>query len=132
MGVGDLCRRDEKERAVGILGSDMEQQETVGTGIVEEPEADIVLLKPPPPTIDLFPVVEEEQEKKPWILTTCEVCGHDIQWDSPIGPGETAVVQCLQCATRWAAVLPSVQIVLADPLGLREDELISDGTTEGL
>ncbi len=59
-----------------------------------------------------------------WLLSDCDVCGYELAFDEPLEPGQVAVVQCAQCATRWAAVLPSVQIVMADALVLKEDMLI--------
>jgi len=62
---------------------------------------------------------------EPWFTTRCETCKHEVAFDDPIEPGQVSVVRCPQCGDAWAAVLPSVYVVKADRLELKQEQLIS-------
>lgn len=78
---------------------------------------------------------EPEPEPQPWFTVRCAVCDKEIEFYLTVGLADfnpfnatVMVVQCEQCATRWAAILPPVTVTEADKLNLQEAEVI-DGNT---
>lgn len=79
--------------------------------------------------------LEPEPEPQPWFTVRCGVCDQEIEFYLTVGLADfnpfnatVMVVQCGQCATRWAAILPPVTVTEADKLNLQEAEVI-DGNT---
>lgn len=70
------------------------------------------------------PVFTELVSTEPWFTTRCETCEYEVIFDDPIEPGQVSVVRCPQCGDAWAAVLPSVYVIKADQLELKQEQLI--------